>query len=103
MERRNFLRTLVGGVAVAAAARTWPFRVYSFPSEPITQSLIVGDSSMFYEGQMIAIYGLGGLLPNANYEIVSVDHAAREVEFKTVHQSILNWKSLSRSPQPSEV
>jgi hypothetical protein len=31
MERRNFLRVLVGGVAVAAAARAWPFRVYSFP------------------------------------------------------------------------
>jgi hypothetical protein len=36
MERRNFLRTLIGGVAVAAAIRTWPFRVYSFPSEPVT-------------------------------------------------------------------
>lgn len=34
MNRRNFLNTLVGGVAVAAAARTWPFRVYSFGSVP---------------------------------------------------------------------
>lgn len=33
MERRNFLRALVGGVATAAAVRSWPFRVYSFPSE----------------------------------------------------------------------
>lgn len=33
MDRRNFLRTLVGGVAGAAAARAWPFRVYSFPSK----------------------------------------------------------------------
>lgn len=33
MDRRNFLRTLVGGVVGAAALRTWPFRVYSFPSE----------------------------------------------------------------------
>jgi len=24
---------MVGGVATAAAVRTWPFRVYSFPSE----------------------------------------------------------------------
>jgi len=27
------MRSLVGGVAVAAAVRTWPFRVYSFSSE----------------------------------------------------------------------
>lgn len=33
MNRRRFLSTLVGGVAVSAAARTWPFRVFSFPSE----------------------------------------------------------------------
>jgi hypothetical protein len=33
MDRRNFLRSLVGGVAVAAAARTFPFRVFSFPPE----------------------------------------------------------------------
>jgi hypothetical protein len=32
MNRRNFLG-LVGGVSMAAAVRTWPFRVYSFPSE----------------------------------------------------------------------
>lgn len=31
--RRNFLRGLVGGVAVVAAVRTWPFRVYGFASE----------------------------------------------------------------------
>lgn len=29
--RREFLKTLVGGVAASAAVRTWPFRVYSFP------------------------------------------------------------------------
>lgn len=33
MNRRNFLSTLVGGVAATAAVRTWPFRVYSFPTE----------------------------------------------------------------------
>ena len=30
MKRRNFL---IGGIAAAAAVRTWPFRVYSFPSQ----------------------------------------------------------------------
>jgi hypothetical protein len=34
MDRRGFLRSLVGGVAVGAAVRTWPFRVYSFPPVP---------------------------------------------------------------------
>lgn len=33
MERRGFLKALIGGVAVAAAVRTFPFRMYSFPSE----------------------------------------------------------------------
>jgi len=35
MNRRSFLGTLVGGVATVAAVRTWPFRVYSFPSAPV--------------------------------------------------------------------
>lgn len=33
MNRRTFIGTLIGGVATAAAVRTWPFRIYSFPSE----------------------------------------------------------------------
>src|SRR5271154_4415017 len=33
MDRRAFLGRIVGGVATAAAVRTWPFRVFSFPSE----------------------------------------------------------------------
>lgn len=32
MDRRSFLRGLVGGVALGAAVRQWPFRVFSFPS-----------------------------------------------------------------------
>lgn len=35
MDRRNFLRTMIGGVAAGAAVRTWPFRVYSFPATPV--------------------------------------------------------------------
>jgi len=33
MDRRGFLKTLIGGVAATAAVRTFPFRVFSFPSE----------------------------------------------------------------------
>ena len=32
MDRRSFLRDMIGGVAAAAAVRTFPFRVYSFPT-----------------------------------------------------------------------
>lgn len=35
MNRRGFLGKLIGGVAAAAAVRTWPFRVYSFPAEVV--------------------------------------------------------------------
>lgn len=35
MNRRGFLKALVGGIAGAAAVRTWPFRVFSFPGEVI--------------------------------------------------------------------
>jgi len=33
VDRRSFFHSMVGGVATAAAGRTWPFRVYSFPTE----------------------------------------------------------------------
>src|SRR6266850_1927240 len=33
MDRRSFFHSMIGGVATAAAVRTWPFRVYSFPSD----------------------------------------------------------------------
>lgn len=35
MNRRKFLGMLAGGVAASAAVRTFPFRVFSFPNEPI--------------------------------------------------------------------
>jgi hypothetical protein len=33
MNRRNFFGLMVGGVAASTAVRTWPFRVFSFPTE----------------------------------------------------------------------
>jgi hypothetical protein len=33
VDRRNFMRSLIGGVAATAAVRTWPFRVFSFAPE----------------------------------------------------------------------
>jgi hypothetical protein len=45
MERRSFLRSLIGGVAAAAAVRTFPFRIYSFPGEIAIPKLLfnLGD------------------------------------------------------------
>jgi hypothetical protein len=39
LDRRNFMRTMVGGLAATAAVRTWPFRVYSFPMEVKTYTV----------------------------------------------------------------
>jgi hypothetical protein len=56
MDRRNFLKMLVGGVATAAAVRTFPFRVFSLPSKPIrvdwnelvtVQDLYIRDGGAF--------------------------------------------------------
>jgi hypothetical protein len=33
MDRRGFMGMMIGGVAVAAAVRQFPFRVYSFPAK----------------------------------------------------------------------
>lgn len=38
MNRRGFLGAMVGGIATAAAVRTWPFRIYSFPAQPVLLS-----------------------------------------------------------------
>jgi hypothetical protein len=36
ISRRAFIGSLIGGIAATAAARTWPFRVYSFPTQVVT-------------------------------------------------------------------
>lgn len=48
-DRRAFLRSMVGGIAVAAASRTWPFRVYSFP----TNISIASEISALYKLEVI--------------------------------------------------
>ena len=44
MNRRNFLSTLIGGLAATAAVRSFPFRVFSFPKEIIVPR--VGDIAL---------------------------------------------------------
>jgi hypothetical protein len=62
MDRRNFLRAMVGGVATAAAVRSFPFRVFSFPTQielPTQKQIefLVGTDPL-YIGQSISLHGL---------------------------------------------
>jgi hypothetical protein len=51
LTRRGFLGSLIGGVAATAAVRTWPFRVFSFPSElKIAREIDFGYSPFSYGG-----------------------------------------------------
>ena len=47
MDRRNFFRQMIGGVAAAAAVRTFPFRVFSFPTDLRIVNPIVGQTNYF--------------------------------------------------------
>lgn len=46
MQRRSFFRMVIGGVAMSAAVRTWPFRVFSFPKRITVSSFGVSDFSV---------------------------------------------------------
>ena len=49
MERRDFIRSLVGGVIGAAAVRTFPFRVFSFPEKiKIAEPLVLTRLDILY-------------------------------------------------------
>lgn len=48
MDRRSFFRMIIGGVAAAAAVRTFPFRVFSFPAEIVTPSPAVQEFATIY-------------------------------------------------------
>lgn len=54
MNRRNFFRSMIGGVAAAAAVRMFPFRVFSFPSEIVVPPISRTDM----------LYGFGQLYPD---------------------------------------
>lgn len=41
MDRRNFLRSMIGGLAAGAAVRTFPFRVFSFPTDIVIPNIMV--------------------------------------------------------------
>lgn len=47
INRRKFLKQLVGGIAVGAVVRTWPFRVFSFPSELVATPMEISSYSSY--------------------------------------------------------
>jgi hypothetical protein len=100
MDRRGFLRSLVGGVAVGAAVRTWPFRVYSFPSQIKSSSFIV-SSNLFQPGDDILFLHptQAKALNDLVYRITAVDQVERTISFEAIRQSQYHWKNLNRSPQ----
>lgn len=53
MNRRGFLRSLVGGVAATVAVRTFPFRVYSFPTEITYPVLDIFSARLLSEDVLI--------------------------------------------------
>jgi hypothetical protein len=65
MDRRSFFCSMIGGVATAAAVRTWPFRVYSFPSE--LRFLSIDELKKIYRERAMA---------ELEYRILHAHHAA---------------------------
>lgn len=91
MNRRSFLRSLVGGVATAAAVRSWPFRVYSFPTAPaLPPGSIKFDKRIFWFRLRSAGRACGDKLP-ALYGIRYIED---------VENAGTKWLGLKRSPYP---
>lgn len=97
MNRRGFLGLLAGGLAAGAAVRTWPFRVYSFPTDLRIWNPIVGQTVYttslggmhYYEvGQLIDICdssGIGRRWPPM--KVVEVDREAQSLIISPVDES----------------
>lgn len=59
MNRRGFLRSLIGGVATATAVRTWPFRIFSFPTDiatPLPPTLVQEAVDTWHVSNLAALY-----------------------------------------------
>lgn len=69
LDRRNFIQQMIGGIAGTAAVRTWPFRVYSFPTNIVlASSLPAGFVTLELLQEAFAIKGPlhGGFLGHTN-------------------------------------
>ena len=72
-DRRNFLRTLVGGIAATAAVRTWPFRVYSFPTEIVSVPYSLDGGTTWTNFDLITAQTLAILRDEIVYDNFFVD------------------------------
>jgi hypothetical protein len=101
MNRRNFFRTMIGGVAATAAVRTWPFRVYSFPSEVQQPRWMVSmcGRNTFLKGDLVAIFNASQsrAWQRLAYRIAAVDAKERTLTIEKIEQSTYNWQGLARS------
>lgn len=69
MNRRAFLGSLIGGVVAASAVRTFPFRVFSFPSEIITGNRLLTTDWITAESLRILVKQLNLLnIYNEDFE-----------------------------------
>jgi len=104
LERRAFLRSLVGGVAVVAAVLTWPFRVYSFPSSlPLPgyfADCVFVENPMVWYMNVDQAAAFEEVLPRLKYVIRKVDQRSRIITLEAVPQESLTWENLKRSPTP---
>jgi hypothetical protein len=71
MKRRDFISKLVGGVATAAAVRSWPFRVFSFPSQvaPSPDYMKLRDISLLdLEPVVRPLYDVYGIIQSSKLD-----------------------------------
>jgi len=78
VDRRNFLKMLVGGVAATAAVRTFPFRVFSFPSEPKIFTVPELKASLKQFAESIDVL-LNPNLQEASVEAIELESFAKDM------------------------
>jgi hypothetical protein len=71
MNRRQFLRSMIGGVATAAAVRAFPFRVFSFPKDPYVAGLDLGEYSDY--SPLLSINQARDLLSGPTFSNMLID------------------------------
>lgn len=77
MDRRGFLGTLIGGLAGSVAVRQWPFRVYSFPAEPVLAPLPALADSLFVDTPLMVYYqaamAINGNQPRSQHWVTNIE------------------------------
>lgn len=90
MDRRGFLQTLVGGVVAGAAVRTWPFRVYSFPTEIIQHPLVVNQ--YYYDWPTVRNHMLDHMAQQMHEDVTRLVSEQREVQRWIENRDAWYWK-----------